>query len=83
MVKDIDRPAIGAVGLVPGAEGGPTTDRARIACGGSKTDSLSALVQSDQALATDVVTLYKALGGGWEDQEHVHIPVQTCPLLNQ
>jgi NodT family efflux transporter outer membrane factor (OMF) lipoprotein len=25
-----------------------------------------ALAQSDQALATDLVTLYKALGGGWE-----------------
>jgi NodT family efflux transporter outer membrane factor (OMF) lipoprotein len=27
-----------------------------------------ALVQSDSTLATDLVSLYKALGGGWEDQ---------------
>lgn len=27
------------------------------------------LVQSDQTVATDLVTLYKALGGGWENQK--------------
>jgi outer membrane protein, multidrug efflux system len=28
-----------------------------------------ALAQSDQAVSSDLVALYKALGGGWETQE--------------
>ncbi len=27
-----------------------------------------ALVQSTRSLATDLIALYKALGGGWEDE---------------
>jgi multidrug efflux system outer membrane protein len=27
------------------------------------------LAQADQSLGTDLVTLYKALGGGWEDRK--------------
>jgi outer membrane protein TolC len=29
-----------------------------------------ALVQSDQTESTDLVQLYKALGGGWQDQSN-------------
>lgn len=32
-------------------------------------DAEDALVQSDRLLITDVISLYKALGGGWDDQE--------------
>jgi multidrug efflux system outer membrane protein len=30
--------------------------------------SQTALVQSDSSLNQDLIALYKALGGGWEDQ---------------
>ena len=39
-------------------------------------DSNSSLAQSDQALASDQVTVFKALGGGWEQAP----PVEALPI---
>lgn len=38
-----------------------------------------ALVQSERAVATDLVALYKALGGGWEEEAPAEPPVDKTP----
>jgi hypothetical protein len=36
---------------------------------GRRYDPQDALVQSDQSVSLDLVQLYKALGGGWNDEQ--------------
>ena len=47
-------------------------------------EAQDALVQSDQAITLDLVQLYKALGGGWENETSSRGPVKgrTRPLPN-
>lgn len=42
-------------------------------------DSQDALVQSEMAVTTNLVALYKALGGGWEPEDTVAIEVTSEP----
>jgi multidrug efflux system outer membrane protein len=42
--------------------------------------SQDALVQSDRAISANLISLYKSLGGGWEDMEHSALAVaQNVP----
>jgi NodT family efflux transporter outer membrane factor (OMF) lipoprotein len=46
---------------------------------GSLFASEDALVQATQALSTDLVALYKALGGGWEDEAAAALSLAAAP----
>jgi outer membrane protein, multidrug efflux system len=37
--------------------------------------SQDALVQSDRTISANLISLYKSLGGGWEDMEHSALAV--------
>lgn len=39
-----------------------------------------ALVQSDQTVSLDLVQLYKALGGGWEDEKELSLRIENMRL---
>ena len=45
----------------------------------SLLSSQDALVQSNRAIATDLVALYKALGGGWQSFEPTYAPDEAAP----